>query len=190
MPAPSKAWVDIADSQVDADSPLDTTLVTGLRDNQIHLEEAMGKDYVLAVNHDHDNVNSKAVVLDVSVGDYLSHDNATERIVSVLGSATAKIKESILRGKGTLRISFSAHIDASGGTSTAQICRNGVTVGTLRTVNTSTYQTWSEDIAGWSDGDLVQIYFTNNSGGSRDVTVKDFQLYGDVAFSAASLKDY
>lgn len=63
MAAPSKDFTVIADSRVDTDSPVDTTLVTDMRDNDIHLEEAMGRDYVLAVNHDHDDVNSKGVVV-------------------------------------------------------------------------------------------------------------------------------
>ncbi len=59
MAAPSKAWVTIADSQVDADSPGDTTLVTGFRDDLVHLREWLGMSYTAAQNHDHDGVNSK-----------------------------------------------------------------------------------------------------------------------------------
>ena len=61
MAAPSKNFTSIADGVVDADSPLDTTLVSNLRDNDIHLEEWLGKNYTAAVDHDHDDVNSKAV---------------------------------------------------------------------------------------------------------------------------------
>ena len=63
MPAPSKTWVVIADSQVDADSPLDTTLMTGVRDDLVHLEEWLGDGYTAAKDHDHDGVNSKTAVL-------------------------------------------------------------------------------------------------------------------------------
>lgn len=65
MPAPSKSWVVISDTQVDADSPLDTVLMTGLRDNVVHLREWMGSSFTPAVDHDHDDVNSKSVVLGV-----------------------------------------------------------------------------------------------------------------------------
>ena len=58
MPAPSKSWVTIVDSQVDADSPLDTILMTGIRDNLIHLEEWIGKTYTAAIDHNHDGINS------------------------------------------------------------------------------------------------------------------------------------
>lgn len=63
MPAPSKSWVVVSDTQVDADSPLDTVLMTGLRDNAVHLKEWMGSSFTPAVDHDHDGINSKSVVL-------------------------------------------------------------------------------------------------------------------------------
>ena len=61
MPAPSKNFTTIADSQVDGSSPLDTTLVTGLRDNDQHLEEWLGKDFIAAQNHSHNNADSARV---------------------------------------------------------------------------------------------------------------------------------
>ncbi len=61
MPAPSKNFTVVADSQVDGSSPLDTTLVTALRDNDQHLEEWLGKDFAAAQNHEHNNVDSARV---------------------------------------------------------------------------------------------------------------------------------
>ena len=61
MTAPSKSWSNIADTQVDADSPLDTTLLTALRDDLVHLREWLGLNYTAAQDHDHDGVNSKQV---------------------------------------------------------------------------------------------------------------------------------
>ena len=61
MPAPAKSWTAIADTSVDADSPLDETLLTALRNNAEHLEEWLGKDYTAATNHNHDGVNSAAI---------------------------------------------------------------------------------------------------------------------------------
>lgn len=59
----SKSFVTIADSAVDPDSPLDTTLITGLRDNAIHLREWLGAGYYAGAvqNHDHDGVNSALI---------------------------------------------------------------------------------------------------------------------------------
>jgi len=62
MAAPSKSWVAIADSQVDADSPLDTVLMTAIRDDLVHLEEWLGKDYTAAVNHTHNGVDAAPVL--------------------------------------------------------------------------------------------------------------------------------
>ena len=61
MPVPSKNWTNIADSQVDAESPLDTTLLTSIRDDLVHLKEWLGLSYTAVQNHDHDGVNSKEV---------------------------------------------------------------------------------------------------------------------------------
>lgn len=66
MAAPSKTWVTIADTQVDADSPLDTTLITGLRDNLIHLEEWLGSNYTAAQDHEH-NGNDSAQIKDANI---------------------------------------------------------------------------------------------------------------------------
>ena len=62
MTVPSKNFTIIADSAIDADSPITADLEEDFRDNDIHLEEWLGKDYVAAQNHDHDGVNSKSVL--------------------------------------------------------------------------------------------------------------------------------
>lgn len=63
MPSPSKNFTIISDSAIDADSPIDTTLMTGLRDNDIHLQEWLGKDYTAAPNHNHDGINSASATV-------------------------------------------------------------------------------------------------------------------------------
>ena len=67
MTVPTKTWNTISDGQVDADSPLDETLLTAIRDNLVHLEEWLGDGYTAAKDHDHDGVNSKSVVLEAGV---------------------------------------------------------------------------------------------------------------------------
>lgn len=61
MPAPSKSWVTIADSQVDADSPLDAVLMTGVRDDLVHLQEWLGYGYTAAQAHTHNGTDSALV---------------------------------------------------------------------------------------------------------------------------------
>lgn len=61
MPAPTKSWTTIANTSIDADSPIDETLLTAIRDNQEHLEEWLGGSFTAAVDHNHDGVNSAAI---------------------------------------------------------------------------------------------------------------------------------
>jgi len=65
MTAISKAWVSIADSAVDPDSPVDATLMTGIRDDLIHLREWLGASFTAGAiqDHDHDGLNSKLVLI-------------------------------------------------------------------------------------------------------------------------------
>jgi hypothetical protein len=63
MPIPTKSWSDIGDAQVDAESPLDTTLMTQIRDNLVNIKEWLGQSYTPVQDHDHDGVNSKSVAL-------------------------------------------------------------------------------------------------------------------------------
>lgn len=61
MAYPSKTFTTISDSAIDADSPIDVSLMTSFRDNDIHLKEWLGRDYSAEPNHSHDGVNSKSI---------------------------------------------------------------------------------------------------------------------------------
>lgn len=61
MPAPSKSWTNIPDTSIDADSPLDETLVTALRDDLVHLREWLGHGFTAEQAHNHDGVNSALI---------------------------------------------------------------------------------------------------------------------------------
>jgi hypothetical protein len=63
MAAPDFNWNTITATQTDADSVIDEILMEALRQNQIHLEQWLGDGYIAAKDHDHDEVNSKSVVL-------------------------------------------------------------------------------------------------------------------------------
>ncbi len=67
MAAPTFSWNAITSAQTDAESPIDTTLMEGLRQNLVHLKEWLGESFTPAVDHDHDGLNSKSVVLADSV---------------------------------------------------------------------------------------------------------------------------
>ena len=56
----------ISNGRVDPDSPIDTTLMTDLRDNDNFLKLWMGKSFIAGAvaDHDHDGLNSKKVTSD------------------------------------------------------------------------------------------------------------------------------
>lgn len=60
---PTYPWNEITQAQTDADSPLDTTLMEGLRQNLVHLKEWLGGSFTPEADHDHDGVNSSNVAL-------------------------------------------------------------------------------------------------------------------------------
>jgi len=67
MAAPSKPFTIIADSAIDADSPITADLMEDFRDNDIHLEEWLGLSYTAAQDHDHDGTNSARITLSTYV---------------------------------------------------------------------------------------------------------------------------
>ncbi len=164
MAAPSKSYTEITDSQVDADSPLDTTLMTSLRDNVAHLKEWLGASYSAEVDHDHDGVNSKPIAgIPYVAGDVVLVPANTERMVSV-AVMTKKKEIQMLRG-GELRLKFDLKSNSVQGLAYGQVYRNGIAVGALRSTASINYVTFSEDIAGWVIGDLAQLYIKATAGG-------------------------
>lgn len=84
-----------------------------------------------------------------------------------------KYKEIQISRGGTLRISFDLkarwNFLAYG-----KIYRNGLPVGRERSTQNTFYTTFTEDIAGWNAGDLVQIYCYNSGGG--DEYIANFKI--------------
>lgn len=72
MPVPSVSFTTIATSAVDVDSPLDETLMTALRNNDIHNYEWIGYGYTPAQAHSHDGVDS-ALLPSVSFGNLYAY---------------------------------------------------------------------------------------------------------------------
>jgi len=89
-----------------------------------------------------------------------------------------KIKEIIVPTAGTLTIKFGIKVDAS--TGYGRIYRNGVAVGTEQsTAETGSYVEKSENIAGWSKGDLCQLYVHIN--GVNHVYTNYLRIYESEA---------
>lgn len=89
------------------------------------------------------------------------------------GASYTKIKEISIPRSGTLTISFELK-SSGGGNTSARIYRNAVAVGTERVDTDAIYTTYSENISGWTAGDLCQLYI------KEDAVVgaaKNFRIY-------------
>ena len=107
--------------------------------------------------------------------------DSNDSIEAIPGTPYTKIKDigpvpdGVL--DGALRIKFAIN-ETSTGTSYGRIYRNGVAVGTARSVTSDTYTTYSEDISGWHEGDTIELWgYHSLSGG--DGNVKEFRVYCD-----------
>lgn len=100
-------------------------------------------------------------------------------IITAAGFTSSYIKtfEMVVPRGGTLRIKWGA-LQPSGGNGKATIYRNGSAVGTERTPPTpsSDFTEYSEDISGWTAGDLLQIY-TKGDGTGGPLLVGGVRLF-------------
>ena len=88
-----------------------------------------------------------------------------------------KVRETEIVKDGTLRIKFTLTTQAAGQTATGRVYKNAAAVGTERTTVSTGGEEFSEDISGWSVGDLVQIYYHGT--GSNNVIITNFRIYAD-----------
>lgn len=119
--------------------------------------------------------NATVVPASAIAGDYFIIGADTQRNKD--GTAKTKIKEIIMPRPGTFRIKFD--LSRVSGTMSGQIYRNGDAVGTQRDKSSGSYDdytTYSEDISGWTTGDLCQLYCWCNNAASTG-HVKNFRIY-------------
>ena len=187
-----ETWNGRTASQTDSDSPLDTTLMDGLRKDLDHLRQVLYGStdpnfHTPAWGHSHDGVNSKTVVLaSQTAGDYLIDSNSPERVLTTTTSYV-KIKETKVGVGGTFRIKYSEHSDAE--PLYVNIFRNGVAVGTERYIGGASYIEYSEDIGGWSPGDLIQVWVKKGAAVSS-AYVKNLDIYVAAPVIAGGLVGY
>ena len=89
------------------------------------------------------------------------------------------IPNDIFSNDSELRIKFDLKSANGAVTVYGRIYRNGVAVGTERSTTSTSYVNFSEDISGWSAGDLIQLYTRTGSNGIV-VYVQNFRVYGDM----------
>ena len=95
--------------------------------------------------------------------------------VQVMAKSYTKYREIRLDKGGSLRISFDLYCPGNGNDAHARIYRNGSAVGIARERTDRGWQTFTEDISGWSAGDLVQLYAYQEL--SQPCTIRNFRIY-------------
>ena len=107
-------------------------------------------------------LSDKRMPIDMTAGNLsLGSDSGEE---STLSTSFTLIKSITVGLAGEYRINFNLKSNATANYAYGAIYRNGSLVGNVRTRSETTYQTYSEDIDGWSAGDTVQLYIrTSNS---------------------------
>jgi hypothetical protein len=120
-----------------------------------------------------------AVKPNIVANDDLLLSADTER--STINTEYTQVKQITVQFGGTLRIKFDlrSSADGAGAIVKARIYRNGVAVGTERSSNSSTYATRSEDISGWTAGDICQLYYKRVDEGTT-CYIRNFRVYGTI----------
>jgi hypothetical protein len=124
-----------------------------------------------------------------TVGDVLNIYADTERTYAHTEAAGVK-KAIALAFGGALRVKFDAEHTGDSGTMTVTVYRNGSAVGTPQSVTRNGgYATFSEDISGWSAGDLAQLYMSVGSKADGGEKLKNFRIYADKYYHTIVVTD-
>ena len=132
---------------------------------------SLGANSVVAANI-MDGAVTQTKLFNYTAGDVSFHGNPAEK--STISDTYVKLKETVLSRGGTFRIKFDLR-GTGGDTAVGKIYRNGSPVGTERATTSTSDVTFSQDIAGWSVGDSIQVWCR------RDLTatayVNDFNIF-------------
>jgi hypothetical protein len=111
----------------------------------------------------------------ITPADNILVSNPTERYTN--NTSWTKLKEIRIYVRGTIRTYFGLASAQSGVTVRGAVFRNGTQVGTSRSTTSTSYVYFTEDIAGWVEGDYYQIYgYTTDP--SYACLVSDQQIRG------------
>lgn len=124
-----------------------------------------------------------------AAGDNIIESADTERTET--STTYTKKKEIRIAFGGTLRFKFDLHAAGTAGRyAQAYVYRNGVQVGVLKQVDGAAYVTQTDDISGWSPGDLAQLYLRmSTTTGSQTAYVRNFRLYADPNYLTTVVTD-
>jgi len=119
-------------------------------------------------------VGSREAVAEL--GDVLQSSADTERTEN--GSSYVKVKEIIVPRGGSYRLKWRMHRTASA-TAFGRVYRNGIAVGTEKSSTSDSYEQISDDVSGWSPGDLCQLYIKTSSGPNA-CYIDNFRIYENI----------
>ena len=108
-----------------------------------------------------------------------TYDNTTYVIEKELGP----VPDDVFEDESEFRIKFDIKSENGATTVYGRIYRNGVAVGTEQSTTSTTYVTKSEDISGWSAGDLIQLYTKTGTSGVI-VYVENYRVYGGIEYTS------
>lgn len=152
-----------------------TTLFTDLTDRWTLAQAHRGADGKIMVFKgpatDPVEEDKPAGIPDATVGDRLETSADTE--YSGAPSSYTKIKEILINRPGAYRVKFDIK-KISGDPKYGRIYKNGVAEGAEQSTSSTSYVTFSEDLSGWSEGDLLQLYVKTAAG---DLHAQNLRLY-------------
>ncbi len=116
-------------------------------------------------------------VLEFHSGDIPLIELANE--CSKQGTTWTKKKEVQIGNSGTLKIKFDMRTHNTKYAAYGQIYKNDVAIGTIRSTNSASYETFVEDISDCLPGDKIQLYIKNEHS-YASTSVQNFGLYVDA----------
>jgi len=187
------AHIDIADSEIDPESPGTTTVFTKLRDNPIATYEGNNPTKIVyaALNITGGLVaadKSDSAAGDVKMGGALSTIITNS---SLNGGYIDGLQYFIIPNNGEFRLAWDQRFTAAtgGGESiTVRIYRNGSNVGTS-TSSTAVTTNWfarTIDISGWTNGDELSIWTSFAGGSTNTAEIRNFYIKESAPIVAAT----
>jgi len=117
--------------------------------------------------------------LGATVGDIVEASDVPEKTFNQgSGSGYQKHAEFTIGRGGAYRITWEHEINFGGGyTLSTRVYRNGTGVGTTKTATSAgSYEAESDDVSGWSPGDLLQLYCITDYGPGGECKLKNIRV--------------
>ncbi len=137
MAAPTKSFITIADSAVDPDSPVTTTLLSALQGNDENLNSQLigeTSPFVAAQKHNHDGINSALILGGLSLKDTfggtshtLLNSSSNLLMVDIVGNAQVGTPTTIFTMSAPLVIELTGFtMDGTASVTAAEIAGNTI----------------------------------------------------------------